>query len=306
MTSTDVIHVSESDSNLHQLLELVSTYDARVAEWIHKKSNNYTSSDICNELLGLMALAILRGIASRIRGRIYTIMVDETTDSSTKEQCVLVLRWVDDELEPHEHFIDLYDTPAANVTNIVNIIHDVFLRLNISLDDCRGQCYNGASVKQGVRNGVATQILEIQPKALYTHCSGTHCYGHSLNLACQDTIRNIKPLRNALDTTHELSKLLKYSATTTAEYLRLQQEIAPCQPGFRNLCPTRWTVRASSLQSILKNYEVLEQSLEKFAEMSARDPEMSARCAGIGAQMSSFSFLFGVSLGCRLLSLATT
>ena len=60
-----------------------------------------------------------------------------------------------DELEPHEDFIGLYDTPAANATNIVNIIRDVLLQLNISLDDCRGQCYDGASVMHGVRNGVA-------------------------------------------------------------------------------------------------------------------------------------------------------
>ena len=144
---------------------------------------------------------------------------------------------------------------------------------------------------------MTTQILEIQPKTLYTHC-----YRHSLHLACKDTIRNIKPLRDALDTTHDLSKLLKCSSTKSDEYFGLQQEIAPCQPGFHNLFPTRWTIRASSLQS--KNYEVLEHNLERFAEMSAREPEMSARCAGIGAQMSSFSFLFGVSLGCRLLSLA--
>ena len=42
----------------------------------------------------------------------------------------------------------------------------------------------------------------------------------------------------------------------------------------------------------------------QFTEMSARDPEMSARCSGLGAQFSSFSFLFGVFLGHHLLSLA--
>ena len=41
-----------------------------------------------------------------------------------------------------------------------------------------------------------------------------------------------------------------------------------------------------------------------FAEMSACDREISDRCAGIDAQMSSFSFLFSVSLGCHLLFLA--
>jgi hypothetical protein len=182
---------------------------------------------------------------------------------------------------------------------IVKIIQDVLLRLNISLNECRGQCYDGASVMQGIRSGVATQILKLQPKALYTHC-----YGHSLNLACQDMVRNIKQLRDALESTHELSKLLKYSAKRKAEYLRLQHEISPSQPGFCNLRPTRWTVRASSLQSVLDNFDVLQQSLESLAEMSSRDPEMSARCAGLIAQFSSFSFLFGVFLGSRLFSLA--
>ena len=36
----------------------------------------------------------------------------------------------------------------------------------------------------GCRTGVASQILSIESRALYTHC-----YGHSLNLAMRDTIK---------------------------------------------------------------------------------------------------------------------
>ena len=97
---------------------------------------------------------------------------------------------------------------------------------------------------QGCQNGVATQLSQEETRALYTHC-----YGHSLNLACQDTIRDIKHLRHPLDIAFELSKLLKYmySAKRIAEFKQIQAEIAPDEPGFRTLCPTRWTVRASSL-----------------------------------------------------------
>ena len=42
---------------------------------------------------------------------ICTITVDETTDISTQEQCVIVLRWVDDDQGPHEDFIGLHSTP---------------------------------------------------------------------------------------------------------------------------------------------------------------------------------------------------
>lgn len=146
---------------------------------------------------------------------------------------------------------------------------------------------------------MAAQIVQEEPRALYTHC-----YGHALNLACQDTIRDIKPIKDALDTAFELSKLLRFSAKRNAEYKRIQAEIAPEEPGFRTLCPTRWTVRASSLRSILQSYSVLQCSLNSFAGMAKRDPEMSARCAGIAAQFHSFDFLFGTALGEKVLSLA--
>lgn len=71
---------------------------------------------------------------------------------------------------------------------------------------CRGQCYDGASNMSGVRNGVKTQLLRQEKRALYTHC-----YGHVLSLSVADTIKNIALLRSCMDTTHEISKLLQYS-----------------------------------------------------------------------------------------------
>ena len=153
----------------------------------------------------------------------------------------------------------------------MGIIKDVLIRLNLNIHFCRGQCYDGAAVMRGCQNGVEVQILQEEPRALYAQC-----YGHSLNLACQDTIRNIKILRDALDISFELSKLLKYSAKRNAQYKQIQAELSPEETGFRTMCETRWAVQSSSLQSILRNYSVLQASLASFAEMAKRDPEMSA------------------------------
>ena len=56
----------------------------------------------------------------------------------------------------------------------------------------------------GSKAGVAKQILDEQPKAIYTHC-----YAHFLNLAYSDTIRQSKAIRNAFDTAHEIVNLVK-------------------------------------------------------------------------------------------------
>ena len=104
-----------------------------------------TSPDIQNEILKLMSLRILRDIVQQISGKFYTIMVDETTDLSNTEQMVLCLRHVDDDLNVHEDLIGLYSLESTSADNIMLTIQDILLRLNLSINNCRGQCYDGAS-----------------------------------------------------------------------------------------------------------------------------------------------------------------
>lgn len=127
-------------------------------------------------------------------------MVDETTDVSTTEQVVFVLRWVDDDLEPYEEFLGINQTASIDANALVALVKDILIRFNIDMKSCRGQCYDGATSMAGVYAGVVKQILAVEPRALYTHC-----YGHSLNLACRDTIQEIKVLRKAIDMKFELS-----------------------------------------------------------------------------------------------------
>ena len=289
----------EVNGNFSQLLALLSRDDQQLSTWLKKKRDKYTGHDMQNELLQIMALRILRELAASIQSTKFTIMVDETTDISTTEQVVIVLRWVDQSLEVHEDFFGLYSTGSISADSLVSIIKDVLLRLNLQLDNCRGQCYDGASNMKGCRSGVATQIMRDEPRAIYTHC-----YGHALNLACQDTIRSIKVVRDALDTTFEISKLLKYSSKRKAKFLKIKEEVAPSDPGFRTLCPTRWTVRADSLASVRINYATLQNSLDSFSEMASRDMEMSAKVNGIASQLEKFEFLFGVMLGEKVLQQA--
>ena len=51
---------------------------------------------------------------------------------------------------------------------LVSVLKDVLLRLNLSIHNCRGQCYDGAANMAGARTGVATQITREEPKAIAT------------------------------------------------------------------------------------------------------------------------------------------
>ena len=284
---------NESDGNFLQLLKLRAEEDPSISEWLARKANKYTSHEIQDEFLRIMAHQILRQIASNLQmSPFLTIMADETTDASNYEQVTIVLRWVTEDFQVHEEFIGLYQVPSTDAETLTTTIKDTLTRLNLPLAKIRGQCYDGASAMSGSKSGVAKRIQDLEPRAVYTHC-----YGHSLNLAASDTMKSSELMRNALETTHEITKLIKYSPRRDGIFHELKESHATnSTPGIRVLCPTRWTVRADSLASIINNFEVLQSTWISALQVT-RDTEVKARIQGVSAQMKSFQFLFGVMLG---------
>ncbi len=85
--------------------------------WLKKKTNKYTSHDIQNEILKVMAMRVLRNIGNSVQSSPFiTILIDETTDTSNREQVTLVFRSVSDKLDVAEDFFGLYTVPSIHST----------------------------------------------------------------------------------------------------------------------------------------------------------------------------------------------
>ena len=65
--------------------------------------------------------------------------------------------------------------------------------------------------------------------------------------------------------------------------------------------PTRWTVRAASLSSILKNYGTL-MKLWGWAQDNVNDSDMKARIIVVQTKMQTFSFFYELQLAIIVLS----
>ena len=287
-------HGDDSDGNLLQLLKYQG--DDEIEDWLQRKTNKYTSHEMQNSFLKIMALDVLRNVIEKLQKSPYlTIMIDETTDVTNQEQVTIVLRRIDDTFETCEEFIGLYTVSSIEAACLTEVIKDTMIRLNLSMEKLRGQCYDGCSTMSGIRTGVAKRISDEEPRAVFTHC-----YGHSLNVACSDTVKKSKLLKQALETTQEITKLIKFSPRRDAIFKKLKSDnesmFESKTMGIRVLCPTRWTVRADSLFSIIENYTVLHNTWDEALEIS-RDTETKARILGVQSQMVKFDFLFGVVLG---------
>ena len=57
----------ECDSNFNQLLRLRSYNDSNILNWLKKKTDKYTSGNIQNEMLEVMALQVLQNLTSKLQ-----------------------------------------------------------------------------------------------------------------------------------------------------------------------------------------------------------------------------------------------
>ena len=123
---------------------------------LSKRQIKYTSPEMQNEMIRVMALQVLRVIASSFHSTaFYTVMADETTDTSNHEQVVICLRWVSNDFEVHEVFMGLYFVESIKADTLTAVIKDVLQRLNLSLSKLRGQYYDGAATMAGYKSGIA-------------------------------------------------------------------------------------------------------------------------------------------------------
>ena len=194
-------------------------------------------------------------------------------------------------------FVKRKKTDAASM---VAVIKDIISRLGLNGEKLRGQSYDGYSTMMRKKKRVATKITkDVPPLAL-----PTHCYVDFLNLACGDRIRNPTIVSKSLDTSYEITKLVKFSPKHDShlrkihkeEYCQNEDHCASKFSKLRLFSETRWTVRASSLTSIYENYKELEE-LWDWCLDEYKDREARARILGVQSQMQTFEYFF---LGLRL------
>lgn len=295
--------------NFYQLVLLRAKDDPALLKWIGKSYDKHLTPQAQNEILKLLALKLLRKIVADIaESHCFSILADEATDASNTQQLVICIRWVTKELEIAEDFIGLMPLEKANAMAIASAIKDVLLRLGLPLDQARAQCYDGCATMAGSKRSVAAILKQSAPKCLFTHC-----YCHALNLAVGDTVKNVPLMKETLEDTYELTKLIKYSPKREAALKRIQEELmisdlslpldtAESSSKVAHLCPTRWTVRSKALHSVSKNYKAIQCMLEWCEDCkNTSDSDIRARAGGVAKKMDSFHFLYGLHLSMLVL-----
>ena len=287
------------DGNLYQLLLFQSEDCLGMESWVHQRE--YISPEITNELIVMMGQFVLRSLLSDIRTALwFSILADEATDISHHEQMSLSIRWVDEGYTIHEDVLGLFQLPDTRAASIFSAIKDILIRCTLPIVQCRGQAFDGASNMSGAHNGVQALVKRENSKALYVHC-----LAHSLNLCLKDVTNACVLIRNAMNFIFTLVQLIRFSPKRLSLFDSIRKNITvntgENTPSLRMVCPTRWTIRHTSISSILQNYSVLQTALE---EIQLGHDDYAAKASGLLAQMRCFDIYFALKLAYLVFSAA--
>lgn len=258
------------------------------------KNCTMISPKIQNQIIEVIGDIIIEKIVDRIRQfRYFSLLCDETTDISTIEQMTVCIRYVDmSRFIIREDFIGFVKMTSTTGIAIKNAIIQKLEKIGLSVDNLRGQGYDGGANMSGKHNGVQSLILNEQPLAFFTHC-----FSHSLNL-CLSKACNISSIKNMMGIVSSVAAFFSASAKR-AGILKLVIETDVDDQRNRKrklltLCETRWIERHDALITFKQLYVYVVRALENISHEA--NPESSSKATLYLNSVTKCDFLISLEV----------
>ena len=116
---------------------------------------------------------------------VVSVIADEASDTTNKEQMSLVLRFADKNFDLEENFLWFLHCKSGLSGKALNeTLLGTISDLKLGINGCRELGYDQAATVSENKNGMTAHIIKKNPKANYTHC-----FSHRLNLSICKTCK---------------------------------------------------------------------------------------------------------------------
>ena len=232
------------------------------------RNATYTSPDVQNQIINILGDQIRDKILSKVRSSpCYTLIADEVTDCSNKEQLCIVLRYVEpDSSSIREDLVTFLECDSGVTGEALANKMLGFVSVHLDPSKLRGQAYDGASNMSGKTNGAAARITAQYPLALYTHCA-SHC----LNLAVVSSFEETS-VHNMIGV---VNRLYVFFFAHPKRQKKLEEAIHNTQPEstvqkLKDLCRTRWVERIDAFDRIKTLHSSIVACFESISAEGTR------------------------------------
>ena len=212
----------------------------------------HTSPFVQNQVLDIGNYVRQKVLSQVSTAPMFTIIADEVTDCSNKEQLSLVLRNVD-------RHCNIFCKISSYLLSVTLVFLEEILQTKCSgvdLTKLCGQACDSAGCMAGKTNGAAAFISAEYPLALYLHCA-LHC----LNLSFVKSLENTS-IRNMMGI---VNRVWVFFASHPKRQKKLEQSIKKTQPKtkvhkLKDLYLTRWIQRIDALD----RFQILHPSIVRL------------------------------------------
>ncbi|XP_068337631.1 uncharacterized protein [Pyrus communis] len=138
----DEFEHSSNDGNFLELLQFLADHNEDVKAVTLKnapENHKLTSPDIQKDIVNACATETIKTLIKDIGTSLFSILIDESRDVSTKEQMAIVLRYVDKNGHVIERFIGIEHVISTVALSLKETIYEVFSRHKLSMSGLRGQ-----------------------------------------------------------------------------------------------------------------------------------------------------------------------
>ncbi len=276
---------THSEKGLFQaLFKFTLQKDKQLAEYakIIPKNALYTSPEIQNDIINIMACCVKKQVAEEIMSAdvpFFCVMADGTRDPNNVEAISIAFRFVRRGVA-HESLLTIEEANELNAEYLANLILSTLRENNINPENLLCQCYDGASVMRGYMGGVQALI----EKKLSMRAPYVHCFNHQLHLIIVFLVKNISEVKQYFDycsLIHKIFSTFKFKSYYNGDRTS-------------RLLDQRWTGHLKVTEIVFKNYTTMIEALNSAIanEFTDFDGNTVVECTGLLAAMKSRSFRF--------------
>ncbi|XP_046860232.1 zinc finger MYM-type protein 1-like [Xenia sp. Carnegie-2017] len=295
---------TDFESNIHQF-NLDKAINDKALKLLLDENRYVNAHDILDEQKQMIVLNARRHLINKILVReSFSILADESSDVSKKEQLSFSVRTCDDNYEVSEDFVGIYEcSQGLSSDALLQYTKDILLRCGMEGHKMAAMGFDGASAMKSLARKLKEDIA---PNAIYVHC-----FSHCNELIIKDAAKQ----SNLLSTSLDLCQSLYAIVGAHPKRILLFEEI---QADFRNetgtndykvlrlqsLSTTRWTTRVKAADVIFEKSAELHATLEKLQEDPTISADTKAKIRGIlRRQLSSLVVIFNLNATRKLLAL---
>ncbi|KAI3673345.1 hypothetical protein L6452_39463 [Arctium lappa] len=309
----------ESEESLHrgnflELVKLIGNQNevvGKVTLGNAPGNNQMVAPSIQKDIVHCFAQEVLKYIFEEIGDDVFSLLVDESSDISKKEQMAVVLRYVKCVIVK-ERFVGIVHVMDTSVVSLKSAIESLFAEHGLSMKKVRGQGYDGASNMRGQFNGLKALIMRENSSAYYVHC-----FAHQLQLVVVEVAHKyievgkffdmIATLMNVVcasckraDMVRESQKEKVQEAIGNGEIetgIGLNQELSLGRPG-----DTRWGSHYKTLKHLVDLFPSVIEVLD-YVENACDKPSSQRQANDLQIFFQSFDLVFYLHLMLHILGL---